>query len=144
MIMDKQTLLLCRLLGEQYRTQKKLGLSVPASKGQIYGLIKGFEWAIKEELEGLGEITGEQIQAVADVLDEYFMDDSKLADFKGFYDIEHKLQQRNVDRGEAMRIIKYFHADRKFARVIEKMDSSGSPTECRTFELYDWEDVEQP
>lgn len=140
--MDKQTLLLCRLLGEQYRTQKKLGLSVPASKGQIYGLINGFERAIKDELEGLGEITGEQIKAVADILDEYFMDDAKLASFKGFYDIERKLQQRGVDRGQAMQIIKYFHADGKFDRVIKKMDSSDSPSECRTFELYDWEDVE--
>jgi hypothetical protein len=140
--MDKQILLLGKLLGEQYRTQKKLGLNVPASRGQIYGLINGFEWAIRQELDGMGDITDAKIQAVADVLDEYFMDDAKLASFKGFYDIEHRLQQMGVDRGDAMQIIRYFNADGKFNRVIAKMDSSDSPSECRTFELYDWEDVE--
>ena len=139
--MDKQTLLLGKLLGEQYRTQKKLGMAVPASRGQIYGLLKGFEWAINEELSRIGGIPAEKTQAVADVLDEYSLDPAKLENFRGSYDVEHRLQERGVDRGEAMQIIKYFNADDSFSDIIPKMDTSGSPIECRKFDLYDSEDV---
>lgn len=139
--MEKQLLLLAKLLGESYRIQKKLGMDVPVSKAQIYGLLTGFELVIEEELESMGFISSEKVEQVGQILDEYFLNDEKLAEFKGYYDIEPRLTTLGIDRSEARRIIKYFNADERFDRVIAKMDSDGSPSECRRFNLYDWDDV---
>lgn len=74
-----------------------------------------------------------------DILDPIWSDKSKLDDFGGFYDIERELQLNGVDRPEAYRILKYLKANGQYSTVIDKMDSSGSPVECRTFELTEWD-----
>ena len=38
-----------------------------------------------------------------------------------------------------MKILKYWQAEDRFEELITKMDSSNSPTECKTFELQDYE-----
>lgn len=137
--MDETKLLLGKLLGEVYRLQNNAGVRSDVGKAQIYGLLNGFENCIAHELEMIGFIPKEKVDAVGGVLEEYFNDDKKLESFKGYYDIEHALEDRGVDRSEAIRILTYFNAGHQFSSVIAKMDSPGSPSECRTFKLNEFE-----
>ena len=137
--MDTDTkLLLGKLLGEVYRIQKNNeDITCSVENAQIYGLLNGFETAIDYELEIMGHITNEQLTAVSKVLMPIFNDKEKLNEFQGFYDIEDELKSLGVDRVEAIKILTYFKAKNQFISIIEKMDSSGSPSECRKFDLYE-------
>ena len=137
--MDETKLLLGKLLGEIYRLQNASGVRSGIGEAQIYGLRNGFENCIAHELEMIGFVSEEKLDAVGDVLNGYFDDEKKLEAFKGFYDIEHALQSKGVDRSLAIRILNYYNANHQFTNVIAKMDSSGSPSECRTFELNEFE-----
>ncbi|MCP5213004.1 MAG: hypothetical protein H6998_18970 [Hahellaceae bacterium] len=139
--MDKDTkLLFGKILGEIYRIQMATdGVACPSSPGQVFGLLNGFELAVEQEIERMGFISKDQVKAVMDVLDPIWMDQEKLANFKGFYDIEDELNRKGVDRGEAIQVLTYLKANNQFEEVIEKMDSSGSPSECRRFELSEWD-----
>lgn len=139
--MDKDTKrLFGRLLGEVFRIQRSLpDLACAASDAQIYGLLNGFEDSLNEILERTGDISAEKVKAVMDVLEPIWADADKLKSFKGFYDIERELEQRGVDRSDAIAILRYLKANHQFTDVIEKMDSSHSPTECRRFELTEWD-----
>ena len=135
--MEKETkILFGKLLGEIYRIEKRLSENVcSASEGQIYGLLNGFEIAVDEELEMIGFVSNEDIANVGDVLEEIWIDKEKLEKFKGFYDIEKKLSSLGIDRGQANKILRYFRAGDRFIEIIDKMDSTNSPTESRRFEL---------
>ncbi len=74
-----------------------------------------------------------------DVLEPIWADEEKLKNFRGFYDIERELEQRGVHRSDAIAILRYLKANHQFTDVIEKMDSSHSPSECRRFELTEWD-----
>ena len=139
--MEQDTkLLFGKILGEIYRIQKATdGIACPASPGQVYALLNGFEDAVDQEIEMMGSITKDQVRAVMDVLDPIWMDQEKLANFKGFYDIENELQSRGVDRWDAIGVLTYLKANHQFEEIIAKMDTSGSPSECRRFELSEWD-----
>lgn len=138
MAADTNQLLLGKLLGEIYRLQRKTDTPCSASDATIYGLLNGFEETTQDELERVGVVTKEQVKHAGDVLNAVWDDQEKMANFKGFYDIEHKLAAGGVDRIDAIKIITYFKANNSFQDLIEKMDTSGSPGECRTFELDKW------
>lgn len=136
----EQKLFLGKILGELYRIERaNESIACPASSAQIYALLNGFEHAIDHELEMIGHISHEKLKAVMDILDPIWMDRQKLDNFKGFYDIEKELEEKGVDRVAAIAILTYLKANNQFTEVIDKMDSSDSPTECRTFELSDWD-----
>jgi hypothetical protein len=139
--MDKDTKrLLGKLLGEVFRIQKvSPDIACSASDGQIYALLNGFEDAVDEVLERVGEISSEKVRIVMDILDPIWQDQDKLKNFKGFYDIENDLKRQGVDRSDAIRILTYLRANHQFTDIIEKMDSSNSPSECRRFEISEWE-----
>jgi len=133
-------ILLGKILGEIYRIEKRTNdMACPATEAQIYGLLNGFEHCIDEELEMTGAVTYEQYVTVLNVLDEIDMDPAKFEAFNGFYSIEDKLNSLGINRGKAIKIISYIYADRRFTTLIDKMDSAGSPMECRTFELSDFD-----
>ena len=69
--MDQNTkLLLGKVLGEIYRIQRRSeSMPCPVDDSQVFGLVNGLETAIDNELESIGFITGEQVDAVADVLE---------------------------------------------------------------------------
>ena len=138
MTTDKNTLLLGKLLAETYRLQKKAGIPT-VDDARIYALRNGFESAIDDEIERIGSVSKEQLKHVMNVLEPIWQDKAKLADFKGFYDIERELADGGVDRSDAIRILTYLSETGQFAEVIAKMDSSHSPGECRTFKLSKWE-----
>jgi hypothetical protein len=132
--------LLGKILGEIYRLQRgNEDVSCPASDSHIFALLNGFEGAINEELNRIGFVTEAEVRAVMDVLEPIWLDKEKLDAFKGFYDIEHKLEAVGVGRSKAIGILKFLHANQQFTDVIKKMDTSGSPIECRTFELDEWD-----
>jgi hypothetical protein len=138
--MDKETgLILGKILGEIYRIQRSTeGISCSASDSHIFALLHGFEHAAKEEIERLGFVSEDQLKAVMDVLEPIWLNPEKLAEFKGFYDIERTLKSHGVDRSDAIRILTYLNANGQFTEVIDKMDSSGSPSECRKFDISKW------
>jgi len=130
----KQLLAFGKILGETYRLQKRVDPNmVQVSDATIYGLLNGFEGVIESELAGEYTISENDISAMADVLDPYFNDPEK--EFNGFYDIEYNLQQRGIDRGKAIDILTYMKANGQYVEVIERMDTSGSPGECRSFNI---------
>lgn len=138
--MDKDIkLLFGKILGEIYRIQQASdNISCPSSSAQIYALLNGFEHAVDEEIESMGSISEGHLKAVIDVLEPILKDKKKLNNFKGFYDIEEDLARRGVDRTDAIHILTYFKANDQFLEIIEKMDTSNSPSECRLFEFNQW------
>ena len=135
---DTNTLFLGKLLAEVYRVQRKLEIPT-ADDATIYGLRNGFETVIADELERIGFVSKAQVKHVMDVLDPIWQDPAKLAAFKGFYDIERELENGGLDRSTAIAVLTYLNAHGQFTAVIEKMDTDGSPSECRTFNLSKWE-----
>ena len=131
MVTDEK-LLLGRLLGEVFSLRKAQGLPVRESEATVYGLLKGFESAIKEILpEEI--VTIEQEEAVGDILDPIFLDPTKLAAFKGYYDIEHDFQTAGIDRMTAVKCFRKFRLEGRFTSVIDKIEAGrtgGSPVEC--------------
>ena len=79
--------------------------------------------------------TNEQLMALTKVLDLYYDDADMLDNFSGYYEIEDRLKKLNIGPGKAMVILRYLKAEGRYEGLIEKMDSGGSPTECRTFKL---------
>lgn len=133
--MDEMKIFLGKILGEIYRLQNGNGVANGVGEAHVYGLLHGFEMSIDEELGRIGFISDAKFEAAADVLDEIYIDKDKLAKFKGFYDIENALKEKGVDRSEAIKIFKFFLANDQFVELIAKMNTSGSPIECKTFEL---------
>lgn len=138
MALDNNQILLGKILGEIYRLQKNQNVPCSAEDSRIYGLLNGIESVIEDELEGIGFVSKEQFNHTTKVLDGIWNDPDELRSFKGFYDIENDLQHGDVDRSTAMTVLTYLNADNSFTDLIGKMDSSGSPTECRTFTLNKW------
>ncbi|WP_145047879.1 hypothetical protein [Paenibacillus xylanexedens] len=139
--MDRESkLVFGKILGEIYRIQKHdQGISCPVGDDVIYGLLNGFEDTLNSELEELNFVSSEDVEFVSNVLNEYHIDQEKLNLFKGYYDIEHRLESNGIDRMKAHRILTKFIAEHKFEGVIAKMDSSHSPGEMRTFKIRDYE-----
>ncbi|KAB2952947.1 hypothetical protein F9B85_06675 [Heliorestis acidaminivorans] len=135
--MNVNKFMLAKVIGEILRLQNKLGICGYSEK-TIYGLLNGIEPAI-DEFFSVEAITQGQVKAVIDVLNPYHLDKEKLSKFKGFYDIEHDLENQGIDRWQAIKILTYLYNNRQFQEVIDKMDSSYSPTECRTFHIDDFE-----
>ncbi|MGC4378270.1 hypothetical protein WD019_15280 [Fictibacillus sp. Mic-4] len=133
--MDK--FLFGKILGEIYRIQNRNGYC-PVSEGRIYGLLNGIETAIDEEISDLDPITKEELRAAADILNKYWKDPADLKEVTGYYDLEDEFEAAGLDRGKMIKILTYFNSNRQFTELISKFDSSNSPTECRTFELYDY------
>ena len=139
--MEKESkLFFGKILGELYRIQNNSeGIACPAEPAQIFGLLNGFENVIEEEIERIGFVSNEEMKIVSNVLNEYWIDLEKRKNFKGFYDIENKLKDLGVDRYKAIPILTYFKANHQFLELIEKMDSENSPSECRNFNLDEFE-----
>ncbi|NUP12956.1 MAG: hypothetical protein HOW73_43505 [Polyangiaceae bacterium] len=128
-----------KILGELYRIQSKVGVEHGLGEHTIYGLLKGFESVIDEELERVGWVSRQEQRAAETILAVHWNDPDKLAEFNGFYTIEDELKRSAVDRTTAIRILTFHQANGSFAEIIGKMNSSGSPVECKTFELERWE-----
>ena len=119
--MEKDTkLFFGRILGEIYRIQKHNEMPCAASETEIYGLLRGFEDVIDEQLDLIGYVPSSDVENVGKVLEEIYSDEEKLKSFKGFYDIEHKLNSMDINRPQAIKIITYFNIDEGFDKVIKK------------------------
>lgn len=130
----EQLLALGKMLGETYRLQKRINPEmVQVSDSTIFGLLNGFEGVIQRELIVEDPITEEDISAMADVLDPYHINPER--EFTGFYQIEHQLEQRGINRMKAIHILTYFNANGQYEEVIGRMDTAGSPSECRRFNI---------
>lgn len=138
--MDEQKLLFGKILGEIYRLQKRTSDNACfVSNSTIYGLLNGVERIVDNEIKSIGYVTREEETVLVDILDEYFNDQEKLENFTGYYEIEDKLKSNGIDRSKAKTIITLLNLENRFTDVIKKMDSSGSPSECRRFDPKDWE-----
>ena len=135
--MEKESrVLFGKILGEIYRFQRASDVVVcPASQGRIYALLNGFEGAVERELEVVETISDTQVKAVTDILLVVWQDKNRLNHFKGYYDLEADLQRRNISREQAIKIFTYLKANHQFVDLIERMNSSHSPSECKNFDL---------
>lgn len=118
------------ILGQVYRIQQKMGGNLcQASDATIYGLLNGFEGIIDEQFEIMGNISSEDVDRIGVILDEYFTDPNKLKELKGYYDIEPRIQGLGIDRGKALRIMRWYFLNHSFINVFEKMKGTHSPAE---------------
>jgi|GEM_PF-492387 len=128
-----------KILGEILRIQKySKNMEHSVNDATIYGLLNGIEPIIDQVLESVGFISTDKFNTVVDILDSYW-NKNNLDTFKGYYTIQDELKKYGITRGEAITIIKYLYANDQFTSLIEKMDSSHSPTECRNFKLNKWD-----
>lgn len=138
--MDKeQKLIFGKILGEIYKTQQLIkGEEKPDAI--TYGLLSGLETVIDKELSNLELVTKEEINKVDEILNSYFDDGEKETAFSGYYTIESQLRDANISRSKAIKILKLFLAEDRYTTLIKKMNSNNSPSECKNFELknYDW------
>ena len=129
------------LLGQIYRMQKRIIDNdtdiCPVDDATIYGLLNGIEPIIDANLPTNMEVNVDDLTAVSDVLQPYFDDPEKLAAFTGYNQIESELKLRGISRSKAILIFTYFQSNGNYTNVIEKMDSTSSPSECRTFPIHD-------
>ena len=133
-------LLLGKILGEIYRVQyynEKI-FNKP-SEANIYGLLNGIEYVVDSEIDKIGFLSREKFEAMIKILDEYFINPEKLKKFEGYRDIEPELEENSISRSDAIIILTYLYADRRFVELIDKMDTGKSPMECRRFELDKWD-----
>lgn len=130
--------LLARALGEIYRLQQRLDISVPVSDGVVYGLLNGVERAVQEVLND-DPLTKQDSDAAEQFLQQIYNDEKKLAALQGFYDIERELEAMGIDRGKAIALLTYLHNNNQFGEITEKMNSSHSPIEVKSFELTEFE-----
>ena len=63
------------------------------------------------------------------------LNELKLEEFTGFYEIEKKLKAVGIDRSLAVVLFTYFKANHQYSNIIKKMDCEGSPMECRTYDI---------
>lgn len=138
MEIDNNTILLGKLLAETYRLQRVAGIPT-ANDATIYGLRNGIEQAIQQTLESIGRVSTKKMTHAVNVLNEHWEDQAKLAAFQGYYQIENQLESGGVDRADAIVIFKYLQAQGRFTDLIMKMDSSQSPSECRKFDMNEWD-----
>lgn len=136
--MDNNQKLLGKLLGEVYRLQNKVGVKNNADASTIYGLLNGFESTISDVTDQIEGVSIEEENELVDILDVY-NDPDKLPKFNGYYDIENNHDYPRKKREKAYKILKKLKAEGYFLDLIEKMDSTGSPSECKKFDLFDWE-----
>lgn len=137
--MEQNKLAQAKILGEIYRIQKRLPDDpCSVSDDVIYGLLNGIERIVEQELGELYSVTKEEEEVVVNILNEYFINPEKLETFEGYYDIEPRLEQNGIDRSKAIRILTLLQSEGRFTNIIEKMDSSHSPGECRTFKIAEW------
>jgi transcriptional regulator with XRE-family HTH domain len=125
-----------KLLGELYRIQNKLEIATSGATDRIFGLLRGIEECIDEELDNLSLISNEKISAIREILDEIDSDEERREGFKGYYDIRSAIEARGITRYESIQIIKYLKISNQFVELIGKMNSNDSPMECRHFERH--------
>lgn len=129
-------LALAKILGEIYRIQKRLPEDIcSVNDSTIFGLLNGMENVIDAQLGNLEFISNRQIEHVSNILNRYHLDQNELNNFTGFYEIEYELEAGGVDRMTAIQIITMFNAENRFTEVIQRMDTIGSPGECRRFNI---------
>lgn len=127
-----------RLLGETYRLQRRIESKMcGVGDDVIYGLLNGIETVVDDELNS-AVVTREEVRVVSSILNEYWINPAKVQSFRGYYDIEPRLEEAGIERWKAIRILSYFRIRGQFASLIDKMDSEYSPSECRTFEIDAW------
>ena len=132
-------ILLGKILGEVYRLQKcTFCLPCLASDGRIYGLLNGIEREVDLELEEVGFVSDEKLEAAERILEEYF-DERKLEEIKSYGELEKKLSQNNIDKKSAVIILKYLYTQECFAKVIEKIDSIDLPIEFQNLNLDEYD-----
>lgn len=122
-----------KMLGEIYKIQyHSKELYCPVGPETIYGLINGFEGVIEDNIPEYS-ITQEDYENMISVLTPIHQDSEKLNNFEGYYDIEHDLEKLGINRSKAMDLFDFFSLRGAYREIISKMDSSGSPSEMRTF-----------
>lgn len=118
------------IMGDLYEI-KSLLKNVKPNKDILYGLKNGFEEVIDEAIDATWWISKDDVSNASKILNAYFKDSTKLAELKGYYDMEEDFLAVNIDRIKARYIMKYFYIRHQFTSVINKMDSSDSPQELR-------------
>lgn len=122
------------IMGDLYEI-KSLLKKKPIDKAKLFALQNGFEHEIDEQLDVNFWISLEEKNKIDKILDPYFRDETLFNNLKGYYDIEPLIEEAGISRLKAIVIMKYFYERGPFRKVLDKMDSSDSPQECRKLDI---------
>ena len=117
-----------KVLGEVYRLQRRLAPSLPSVDGAVvYGLLHGFEHVIEDELDRIGWISSETVEAARLILE-------RLRDGKQQMTLDEVIaafEQSAISRHEAIRLLAYFaeYTDGGLVDFVNALDSAEVATE---------------
>lgn len=108
--MDKDlTLTLGKVLGELYEIQNQQGIS-KVDNGHIYGLLHGFEEALKKEFENLNFISQEEVEAVSQYFSSYIEARTETDELPPFDSIRSQMKKQGIDQERLITILRYLNA----------------------------------
>ncbi|OES43852.1 hypothetical protein [Domibacillus iocasae] len=108
--MDKDlTLTLGKVLGELYEIQKQQGIN-KVDNGHIYGLLHGFEEALKKEFENLNFISQEKVEAVSQYFSSFIKAGTETDDLPPFDSMRSQMEKQGMDQEQFITILRYLNA----------------------------------
>lgn len=113
-------LLLAKMLGEVYRTQKEQNIC-QVSEATIFGLLNGFEETIDEQLGRMELITNEEVEKVAAYFAPYDSSEKTINDIPNYKFVEINFEREGVPAEKFQAIVKYLYAKNRFTAEIDKM-----------------------
>ena len=117
----EQKQLLGKILGEVYKMHDRRGLHYPASKATIYGLTHGMETIIDDELDRIGWVSSEAMQAIMAIFASISDNPTKLAAFEGYADISDRLAAAKISKETLITVVKYMQADFMYPEMVHRI-----------------------
>lgn len=135
--MDKNKVLLGKILGELYRLQNHYAPGFfSTDKSTIYGLLNGIETVIDDQVP-LDPISAGEYAIVNNILFDYSTGREVLHPEA----VDGHFRSMGIDRSKTTTILRYMKAAGFFEDVIDKISSGNCPSEYKTLEIPDERDM---
>ena len=103
------TLTLGKVLGEIYELQKQQGVS-RVDNGHIYGLLHGFEEALRSEFENLTFVSKEEVDVVFRYFSPYIEAETETDNLPPFDQTRSQMEKQGIDQEKLVTILRYLNA----------------------------------
>src|ERR1035437_9590136 len=100
----EQKQLFAKIVGEFYKVQTALNIPCDASPATIYGLLKGMERTIDDELKNLGWISEDESEIIMAIFAEIYDNNARRRAFKGYDQISAKVKAAGIEKYKVIMI----------------------------------------